>query len=160
MFRINVRKLFGVGTLLLLMPLGVFSQEQPLSVTASIREPEVKVGGKVGIWLALQNRSDHELVYMDQARECDYGVQLRSAETNLPIPMLPGVREHCSATGGTTRNITVRIKPGESRRDRINLEDLFDLSAPGAYTVRVTRQLPGVTAGPAISNDVQFQIIP
>ena len=138
----------------------ILPQERPLSITAEVRTPEFKVGSEVYVWVSIKNVSDRDVVYTDRTQECDYGIEVHSSISGLRLPLLRSVQERCATLGGLSRRIRVTIKPGEARRDRIELDDVVDLSTIGGYSVQISRRFPGVTGEASVSNEVHFQIVP
>ena len=140
--------------------MAILPQDQQLTISADVRKQEFKIGSEVYVWLLLRNLSKHEIVYTDQTQECDYKIRIRISISGLELPLSSSAQEHCAKTREQGRRIRVVIKPGESRRDRVELSNLVNLSAAGDYSVRISRQLPDASGGLAVSNEVQFQIVP
>jgi hypothetical protein len=122
-------------------PVVVASSPQ-IVLKASTYDVSVKSGDRIAIRLEITNESSQDIVLVDTDRGCDYVVDIKR-EDGTPVPELSAKKEKkCGPESPNARNIRVLIKPQETTRDGITLNEFADLSAEGTYTVRIGRILP------------------
>jgi hypothetical protein len=112
--------------------------------------PVVKSGSGVGGQVTITNQSNHPITYHNTSRYCDYSVRVLT-NTGAPAPETSFKKQmdkvvDCSGSGLriTGRNILVTLKPGESDSEQILITELYDMSAPGEYSVQVERTFPEI----------------
>jgi hypothetical protein len=118
----------------------------PLSLKVSALDPTVKGGSKIMIQVTTTNASNSEITYHNTNR-CDYSVKVLTSAA-APVPETPFKKQMACGGGGelriTGRDIVVTLKPGESNDERIELTELYNISAPGQYSVQVDRTFPQI----------------
>lgn len=62
----------------------------------------------------------------------------------------------CNGPRITGRDFLITLKPGESDDENLELTHLYDMSAPGEYTVQIERTFPEI--GQLRSNTVTIKI--
>jgi hypothetical protein len=116
--------------------------KQPLSLSISVPEHVMPIGSELKVRTTLTNMTNHVITLRDRIRACDYPVEVRYETGNLAPETNYQRQLKCNAKFTESRNILVTLKPGESRDDEIILNQLFELSAPGNYSVQVSRAIP------------------
>jgi hypothetical protein len=124
--------------------------EAQLLITLKMPSDRAIAGSKINLDVVLANASDHNVsVYKDLGSRAEFSYKIdvqsrngwRPPETKYardlrgeatPAPYHPVI-----SSGGN-----IVLKPGEMTTDHLVLTDLFDLSQPGEYTVRVQRIFP------------------
>jgi hypothetical protein len=125
-----------VGTIFL------HAASQPLSLSIAAPEQTVQIGSELKIKTTLTNLTNHVITLRDRIRACDYPVQVRDETGNLAPETDYQRHLKCNARFTESRNILVVLKPQESRQDEIIINQLFDLSVPGTYSVQASRTIP------------------
>jgi hypothetical protein len=135
-----------------------------LSLKLTALTPEVKSGSGVGGQVTIRNQSNHPITYHNTSRYCDYSVTVMT-NNGAPAPETSFKKRmdkviDCNGSGLriSGRNILVTLKPGESDSEQILITELYDMSAPGEYTVQVERTLPEI--GHFRSNAVNVNVTP
>jgi hypothetical protein len=103
---------------------------------------EVRVGAPIIVEVSQTNNSDHEVLVWSNKYGPNYSIEVVKEDGNSakdrkpghgggqPDPGSPEVPHH-GAGGGAC----LKLRPGESRTERIDLGELFDMSQSGKYTV-------------------------
>lgn len=131
-----------------------------LSLKLTALDPDVKPGSKIMIRVTVTNVSNQLISFHDTRRDCDYSVTVLT-NTGASAPET----EHKKQLGcGSSdleisgRDILVTLKPGESTREEIEITELYNLTEPGKYTIRVDRTFAGI--GHFSSNVVTVNVAP
>jgi hypothetical protein len=102
----------------------------------------------------------------DSAALSDYRVDLRDTESDSAPKtrfnrILNGEVQADPDKGGiiTGSPIIFPLQPGETLKDDMILNDLFDLKTPGKYTVQIQHEDP-VTHNPVKSNIITLTVTP
>jgi hypothetical protein len=139
---------YGFLVLLMASSLGA-ADTGAISLKLTALNPAVKSGSGIVGRVTTINQSNHSISYHNTNR-CDYSVSVLT-DTGAPAPETPFKKEldkkmDCSGSGLriTGRNILVTLKPGESDSEQILITELYDMSAPGEYTVQVERTFPEI----------------
>lgn len=131
-----------------------------LSLKVTAQNAFVKSGAKIMIRVATSNESDHPITYHNTSRDCDYSVRVLTSG-GAPAPETP-FKKQMDCSGGeltiTGRNIVVTLKPGEFKSEEIEITELYDMKAPGEYSVQVERVFPEI--GRFRSNAVNMKVAP
>jgi hypothetical protein len=135
-----------------------------VSLKLTALDPEVKSGSGVGGQVTIRNQSNHPITYHNTSRYCDYSVTVMT-NNGAPAPETSFKKRmdkviDCNGSGLriSGRNILVTLKPGESDSEQILITELYDMSAPGEYTVQVERTFPEI--GHFRSNAVGIKVSP
>lgn len=130
------------------------ADNQPLTLSISAAERVVHIGAELKIKTTLTNVTNHVIALRDSIRACDYPLDVRDQRGN-PAPETDYQhRLKCKARFTESRNILVRLKPGESRDDEIIVNQLFELNSPGDYSVQVSRTVPKELARAPIKSNI------
>ena len=131
-----------------------------LSLKVTALNASVKGGAKIMIRVTTSNESDHPITYHNTSRHCDYSVRVLTSAGAL-APETP-FKKQMDCSGGelriTGRNIVVTLKPGEFNSEEIEITELYEMTAPGEYSVQVERVFPEI--GPFRSNVVNVKVAP
>jgi hypothetical protein len=128
-----------------------------LSLKVTALDPTVKAGSKIMIQVTTTNGSTSAITYHNTNR-CDYAVKVLTS-TGAPVPETPFKKQMMCGGGElriTGRDILVTLKPGESNDERIEITELYNMSAVGQYSVQVDRTFPQV--GRFTSNVVSIKV--
>lgn len=119
------------------------------SFDASVAHNDFKIGSPIVIEVQLKNISDHDIMrgsiagYEDRPEVLGFRPVLRDDQGKEPPLTNWGRRVFGRPLPGEpslTLNAVglIAVHPGEVFRSEIKLNDLYDLTAPGKYTVHVT----------------------
>jgi hypothetical protein len=148
----------------LLLPIALLAgsplrSAQPFSLAISAANSTIEKGtDDLRIKVVLTNTSDNEIEFFVRD-ECDYSFEVHDeagrdvAETEHKRHLRCG--EHKSMA---SRNIRVRLKPGESREDDFFVGNLKDVSSPGKYFVKAMRKIPKLSPDPVESNTLEITV--
>ncbi len=110
----------------------------PFSISISALPTVVTSGKRFTIFIQLTNVSDHNIAapsaWMEEFDAMNYFNIRDSAGVPLKMsisPMIDGVHHMDSRT----------LEPGQSMRESVVLEDFYNLSKPGTYTIQVERYI-------------------
>ena len=126
-----------------------------LSIRIVPSSPTVLSGTAIMLQVTITNNSQDVAAYHDYNRDCDYTIRV-TVNGGSPATESAYKRELPCDKG--LRNVTIRLKPGESKEDRITISRLYDMSSPGEYSVQISRAFPGI--GEVKSNVVTVTIAP
>jgi hypothetical protein len=131
-----------------------------LSLKLTTLDVSVKPGGKIMVRVTTTNESGHLITFENTGSDCDYAFRVLT-DTGAPAPETQHKKQlACSPGSGesadTGMDVVVTLKPGESSSEDVLITDLYDISAPGTYAVRVVRTFPKV--GRSRSNDVTVKV--
>jgi hypothetical protein len=132
---------------------------EAFSLTVATAQSTFAVGIDVKVSTTLTNNSDRQITLMDKRRDCDYPVQVQSAD-GKPTPLTNyGGQLNCSTGAGLGRNILVTLNPGQSTQDEILVSNVRDMTKPGKYLVEVWRTIPkDLGPNPVKSNAITITI--
>jgi hypothetical protein len=149
----------GIATMLAFLCLcQMANAEDKPSIILTISGPHtIPAGKKIEFNAVLSNESDHTIRIMWGET---YSVQIHDERGKVP-PLKPGL---WSAGGGS--GSTVDIEPGKAFTESVGGLEKYDLSAPGAYVVRVSRPLHivndeqgGTHSGTLESNQITITVV-
>jgi hypothetical protein len=130
----------------------------PISLKISLDHDEISSGGELVLTVSMTNISDERHCYkmMRGGAMLSFDVEVLKAngEKVGPSPTIESYSPRTSSgkiqclQGGTSLSKTVR------------LDESFDLAAPGTYSVRVSRYLQGRSGDRAVSNSLEFKVLP
>jgi hypothetical protein len=140
----------------------VAADTSALSLKLTTLDMSVKPGGKIMVRVTATNESGHLITFENTGRDCDYAFRVLT-DTGASAPETQHKKQlACSPGSGesadTGMDIVVTLKPGESSSEDVLITDLYDISAPGTYAVRVDRTFASV--GHFRSNDVTVKVTP
>ncbi|HEX3374177.1 MAG TPA: S9 family peptidase [Edaphobacter sp.] len=122
---------------------------------------EVQVGGDARIIIALNNRSDHEILFAHRPGtnnpEFSYKIEVRNAAGH-EVEETEYAREARTRQQIEGRSVDY-LQPGMSSVQTAHLARLVNLSRPGRYTVRVSRVDPA-THTVVKSNEITLNVVP
>lgn len=129
----------------------------PLSVDITVPQDAVPIGSDIKIGVSITNMSSH-LVSFLRTPGGDHGELLMEIEVTdeqgNPVPGTKygeSLKEHGIDSLEGSR-ITERLKPGESFKDYVVLNRLYDLSHPGKYTVYAKQRIPDHLGGGVVKS--------
>jgi hypothetical protein len=144
----------------------VLGRGTPFTLKLSASSEDVKAGSQVRIEIIFTNTSDQEIHLSRPPGDVpeaaySYAFEVRDEkgelvpETRYGRPFKDGTARIRGSWAGWT------LKPGESLKEASILNQLFDLSLPGRYTVRVSHEIPqGFGKGSVKSNTITITIAP
>jgi hypothetical protein len=145
---------------LLGLPATTGSNGTGFQLTLRAQSPQSKKK-PVTVEFTIQNVSKKVLWLQETSVERDYELEVRDSR-GQEVQLTERGRTFRNNKGEVFRNIVVKFKPGEQKIDMIDVGSLFDLSKPGAYTVRATRRAVKIDSrtdwAQVESNTVTFQV--
>jgi hypothetical protein len=129
---------------------------QPFSLSILQPQGPFRPGSPVELIVTLANRSVGEIVIRDKNRWCDYELEVRESRGQRP-PETSYKRElKCNNKFVVTtgKNSIRTLKPHESYSDLMIVNQLYDLSRPGEYTIQVSRLVPPGLGGGTVKSNV------
>ena len=100
----------------------------------SPREPEI--GKPIMFVVSHRNLNEYSARYMQESDEFGPPPVLMQDDSGKPVPLTEkGRRTWLGPHFGHTGPDFIRVEPGFASSDRLQLDDYFDLSKPGKYTV-------------------------
>ena len=140
-----------------------------ISMTAAMPESAYNAGDRIPLTITFRNESQHEIFISEtngaDAADRDFELEVLN-DGGQRVPYTLYGKEAHSPDPGRFRFFSFkrkRIEAGGSIQQVIVLNKVFDLTLPGKYSVRVTRQPRNDGTAPAtktISNTVIFDIDP
>jgi hypothetical protein len=101
----------------------------------------VSTGDDVKVDITLTNTTNHEMALFHRNQACDYGVEVLRSHGQPANDTEQKRRLKCGdAVAG--KFITVTLKPGESHKDVIFVNKLYDMNRPDTYALQLTREIP------------------
>jgi len=129
---------------------------QPFSLSILGPQGPLKHGSLVELTVTLTNRSVGEIVIRDRNRSCDYELEVRES-SGQPAPGTSYKRAlKCSNKFAVTagKNSIRNLRPGESYSDSMIVNQLYDLSRPGKYTIQASRAIPQELGGGTVQSNI------
>jgi hypothetical protein len=135
----KIRAIYGRLILIALFARPVLAAKAPFSIhIAAIHNP---VPSGVQITSTITNISNREIT-LHMVNQCDYSMDVRGEHGKLRPETLFKQNLDCSHPGTLTgRNMIIVLKPQESTSEEVSVSELFDMTNPGEYTVRVSRNV-------------------
>jgi hypothetical protein len=128
-------------------------------LTLRAKSPQIKTE-PVLVEFTIQNVAKRMLLLEDTFPERHYEIAVRNSQ-DQEVSLTERGRTLRANKGEDFRVVAVRLKPGEQKIDMIDVGSLFDLSAPGVYTVHATRRvkkLSSIEWTHVESNKVKIQV--
>ena len=112
-----------------------------LSATADVEE--VTSGQPIRLRIVIKNVTKKPLYLAEVGVEKDYSLSI-SNDKRIDVPLT----EHGKAVldGDVYMNLSLIVKPGEERRDVLEVNNLYDMTAPGEYSILVQRKVGRLNA--------------
>lgn len=144
--------------ILLLLTAVAVAERGALFLEASTPEATVKLGNRIIVHVRITNRSNSVVAFNDQRRDCDYKVAISSSSGIAVSETTFAKSLNCTGEFHITgRNIQISLKPGECHEEDIELTHLYEINAPGDYSVQISRTFSQI--GTFTSNLVNFTLI-
>jgi len=128
---------------------------EPLAL--KITAPEgVITESSVGLEVTMMNTSSRNITLVKSNPGCDFSADVRDAEGRSVGLTAAGIElTRCKQRLLLGRWIEVTLKPGESTEESYPVELYYELQRPGAYAMRLSREVPqSAGGGVAKSNEV------
>jgi hypothetical protein len=141
------------------------STNQPFRINIRATHNIVKVGSETPVEIILTNTSHQEISLSksveENAAEFNYLVDVRDGK-GKPVPQTAHHRSvHGEGAQITHSDLTVPLKPGQELQSVALLNKLYDVSRPGKYIIRVSRDIPPeLGKGVVKSNVITINITP
>ena len=131
-------------------------------ISASAKSNQYKVREPIPVEFMIQNVTKKTLTVVERFPERDYEIEAKNSRGELV---------KLTAKGETLRNnkgvdfrvVGRQIKPGEQRKDIIDVAQLYDLSAPGVYYLKASRRIQKLNSGDWVgveSNTLTITVVP
>jgi hypothetical protein len=134
---------------------------QPFSLTIQPVQERLRSGSQVELKLTLINTSNTEITLRDTNRWCNYALEVRDSQGRL-APEANYRRDlRCGNPVAVTvgRRIIRVLKPGQSYEDTMVVNQTYDFSHPGEYSIQVMRDIPKeLGRGVVKSNEIRIII--
>jgi hypothetical protein len=130
-------------------------------LSAKAENELVKSGASATLRVRIKNVTKKDLYLAEAGIEKDYIVRIFS-DTRRTIPLTEHGKVLQSTRGDVYMNLSLLIKPGEEREDVIDISKIYDMKAPGNYSVVLERKvgkLEGKGVAQAESNTVHIKVI-
>jgi hypothetical protein len=136
----KIRAIYGRLILIALFARPVLAAKAPFSIhIAAIHNPAPS--GHVQIASTITNISNREIT-LHMVNQCDYSMDVHDEHGKFRPETLFKQNLDCSHPGSLTgRNMIIVLKPQESTSEEVSASELFDMTNPGEYTVRVSRNV-------------------
>jgi hypothetical protein len=132
------------------------------AIPLSIRAPEesAKPGSEITITATLTNLGKQDFVFADINPDCDYLFEVQDP-TGKAAPETDYKKNlNCAGRTADSRNIRVRLRPGESRSEQLLITREYEFTLPGRYLIRAFRRFGAQTGAPTVkSNSLTITII-
>jgi hypothetical protein len=114
----------------------------PFSLTIEPARETFRPDSQVELKLTLKNTSTREISIRDTNRWCDYGLEVRGGG-GQPAPETPyKLQLDCGFHVTIGRRVIKILRPGESYDDAMFVNQIYNLSRPGKYTIQASREIP------------------
>jgi hypothetical protein len=160
----SVSALLSVGCLVLMSPLllRAYAQETPKPFTLLVAGPtsSIKAGAICEISVTITNISTHQMAI----RKDNGGLPGSYYAINIAVDAGHSLTARSpKEVRGVIRSSFQfkRLEPGEVINETLILTDLFDLSKPGVYKIRIRRDVePEYGGGHVDSNEIAITVVP
>ena len=115
------------------------ARSEKLVLSLRLEKPVVRSGEPISLRFTLKNSNKHSVFVHESHPDIAYRLLLKN-EKGLKVP-LTEYGEWLQRTTQDTRLVTIEVKPGEEKQDDVVLNKIFEMTAPGQYTVTTTRQV-------------------
>jgi hypothetical protein len=88
----------------------------------------------------IQNVTKKTLTLVETFPERDYEIEAKNSQGEL-VRLTARGETLRNNKGANFRVVGSKVKPGEQRKDTIDVAQLYDLSAPGVYYLRASRRI-------------------
>lgn len=126
------------------------------SLTISLSRETVPSGARVPLDVKLANTSDSKLEFVATVPACDYTVEVHALDKSVVPKTKYG--NDVSKCQHSTRATFVQLKPGDTWEDTIDVDQLYDLSQPGGYSIQISREIPK-GSGHVKSNTILLTVV-
>ncbi len=139
--------------------------DQPFTITISALNPSAKTTQAVEIKIRLTNTSNRPInASQSWARGCgldqSYTYDVRDASGRV-AEILPEMKARREREGRIRTVITGTLNPGEAVDAIADLSRCYDMTAPGAYSIQLSREIPEDPKHTAIkSNKITVTVDP
>jgi hypothetical protein len=130
-------------------------------ISALAQANQHKAREPIPIEFLIQNVTKKTLTLVERFPERDYEIEAKNSRGELVKLTARG--ETLRNNKGIFRVVGIKVKPGEQRKDTIDVAQLYDLSVPGIYYVKATRWLQKLNSDSWVgvdSNTLTITIVP
>ena len=130
-------------------------------ISALAQANQHKAREPIPIEFLIQNVTKKTLTLVERFPERDYEIEARNSRGELVKLTARG--ETLRNNKGVFRVVGIKVKPGEERKDTIDVAQLYDLSVPGIYYVKATRWLQKLNSNSWVgveSNTLTITVVP
>ena len=132
----------------------------PFSVVIAAQWPSEKVGSDLTVIATITNSSTKRITIIDTDRFCDYTVDVRNEEGDVPPTEKWRQKINCEGVEISGRRIIRELKPNESYSDALILKHWYEMNQPGKYQVQIGRKIPDqLGKGWVKSNTITLSVI-
>jgi hypothetical protein len=111
------------------------------SLTINTPQDTVRIGSEIRLMIKLTNTTNHDIKLIDTDQYCDYTVEVLGSN-GRSAPETEKKRKLRCTRPVAAKVIFVNLKPGEHYEVLVFVSDLFYMTSPGDYTLRVSREIP------------------
>src|SRR5215213_7104480 len=122
-------------------------------ISALAQANQHKAREPIAIEFLIQNVTKKTLTLVERFPERDYEIEAKNSRGET-------LRNN---KGADFRVVGIKVKPGEQRKDTIDVAQLYDLSVPGIYYVKATRWLQKLNSDSWVgveSNTLTITVVP
>lgn len=112
------------------------------SLAISTSQDVVTAGSDVKLLVKLTNTAPYTIALNNSDQYCAYIVEVRDSSGQSAPETETKRTLNCSEHPVAGKVIILKLKPGEHHEDLIFANELFDMTRPDQYTLRVARQVP------------------
>lgn len=132
--------------------------KEGLRLAVRVDAPQAAAGDQIVCTVLLKNASKRPLLLVETYPERDFEIAVFDSKGSLVSLTAHGQK---LLQAEVYRQVSVRIKPGQVVERKIMLNQVFDLSTPGEYSISVRRNIPQPNSDAGIelvSNKTNFKV--
>lgn len=152
MFRYKALGVLLVAICVVVVAQAGWAAESPLSLNISTSWTAVTQGDFVETKITFKNTSDHEINFgVTEDAVFDYALEAFGPDGSPTPKSKSAVRRAADPALGPSHSIWISFAPGQEQIENLDMEALFDLSAPGTYSIQALWSRAGL---PSVRSNV------
>jgi len=132
-----------------------------LTFVATLAKSSVSRNEPITLKLSLVNNTKKDVVVVESNPLADYQIDVRD-ERGRSVPPTPEGKDLLFRSQWGGRRVSVTIAPGASKTDTFDVNKIYDMANPGAYTITAKRRALIQVGKPWMelrSNDVKVTVV-
>jgi len=159
MFRYKALGVLLVAICVVVVAQAGWAAESPLSLNINTSRTVVTQGDYVEIKITLKNTTDREFNFgVTEDAVFDYALEVFGPDGSPTPKSKSAVRRAADPGLGPSHSVWISFAPGQEQIENVDMEALFDLSAPGTYSIQALWSRPGLP--PVRSNVIVLTVKP